>query len=89
LTCPILNNRLQPSAVLAYLSRTPTSILDHGENIAVHWAPDGGRIIIQVIRPMEVNVTALTIATDLPVVSRPHNRHISRRHAHLCPSPIT
>ncbi|KAJ7630516.1 RIC1-domain-containing protein [Roridomyces roridus] len=39
--------RVRPSAVLAYLSRTPASILDHGENIAVHWSPDGGRIIIQ------------------------------------------
>ncbi|KAF7320200.1 RIC1 domain-containing protein [Mycena kentingensis (nom. inval.)] len=39
--------RVRPSAVLAYLSRTPTSILDHGENIAVHWGPDGARLVIQ------------------------------------------
>lgn len=41
----------KPSAVLAFLSRTPTSIIDHGENVDVWWSPDGARIIIQV-RPL-------------------------------------
>ena len=34
--------------MLAYLSRTPSSIVDHGENTDVHWAPDGSRLVIQV-----------------------------------------
>ncbi|EKM83606.1 hypothetical protein AGABI1DRAFT_123933 [Agaricus bisporus var. burnettii JB137-S8] len=38
---------VRPSAVLAFLSRTPTSIVDHGENVHVWWSPDGARIIIQ------------------------------------------
>lgn len=38
----------QPSAVLAYLSRTPTSLIEHGENVSVRWSPDGRRAIIQV-----------------------------------------
>ncbi|KAF4605560.1 hypothetical protein EYR40_004346 [Pleurotus pulmonarius] len=39
--------RVRPSAVLAFLSRTPSSIIDHGENLSAHWSPDGRRIIIQ------------------------------------------
>ncbi|KAI0047802.1 RIC1-domain-containing protein [Auriscalpium vulgare] len=39
--------RVRPFAILAYLSRTPTSLLEHGENEAVHWSPDGTRIVIQ------------------------------------------
>ncbi|KAJ3801158.1 RIC1-domain-containing protein [Lentinula aff. detonsa] len=39
--------RVRPSAVLAFLSRTPTSIIDHGENREAHWSPDGSRIVIQ------------------------------------------
>ncbi|KAJ7293159.1 RIC1-domain-containing protein [Mycena rebaudengoi] len=54
--------RVRPSAVLAYLSRTPTSILDHGENLAVHWAPDGGRIIIQTSQSYLVLITVAYLA---------------------------
>ncbi|EIN13398.1 RIC1-domain-containing protein [Punctularia strigosozonata HHB-11173 SS5] len=39
--------RVRPSAVLSYLSRTPTSLAEHGENASAHWSPDGKRIIIQ------------------------------------------
>ncbi|KAF9066084.1 RIC1-domain-containing protein [Rhodocollybia butyracea] len=39
--------RVRPSAVLAFLSRTPTSTIDHGENREAHWSPDGSRIVIQ------------------------------------------
>ncbi|KAK7468553.1 WD40 repeat protein [Stygiomarasmius scandens] len=39
--------RVRPSALLAFLSRTPTSIVDHGENIKAHWSSDGDRIVIQ------------------------------------------
>ncbi|CAK5265262.1 unnamed protein product [Mycena citricolor] len=51
--------RVRPSAVLAYLSRTPASVLDHGENVAAHWAPDGGRIIIQTSLSYLVLVTVV------------------------------
>ena len=30
------------------LSRTPTSILNHGDNLHVWWSPDGNRIVIKV-----------------------------------------
>ncbi|KAF5375289.1 hypothetical protein D9758_000014 [Tetrapyrgos nigripes] len=36
--------RVRPSALLAFLSRTPTSIIDHGENRKAHWSPDGNRV---------------------------------------------
>ncbi|KIY51327.1 RIC1-domain-containing protein [Fistulina hepatica ATCC 64428] len=39
--------RVRPSAVLAYLSRTPKSLIDHGENVDVSWAPDSTRIVVQ------------------------------------------
>ncbi|TDL28863.1 RIC1-domain-containing protein [Rickenella mellea] len=39
--------KVRPSAVLAYLSRTPTSLAEHGENASVYWAPDGKRIVIK------------------------------------------
>ncbi|KIY65901.1 RIC1-domain-containing protein [Cylindrobasidium torrendii FP15055 ss-10] len=39
--------RVRPTSILAYLSRTPASIVDHGENVEAHWAPDGSRIVIQ------------------------------------------
>ncbi|KAJ7124731.1 RIC1-domain-containing protein [Mycena crocata] len=58
--------RVRPSAVLAFLSRTPTSILDHGENIAVHWALDGGRIIIQTSQSYLVLITVVYLA-DTPI----------------------
>ncbi|KAF5377213.1 hypothetical protein D9615_006326 [Tricholomella constricta] len=39
--------RIRPPAVLAYLSRTPTSVIDHGENIDVQWSPDSSRLVIR------------------------------------------
>jgi hypothetical protein len=39
---------LQPPAALAYLSRSPVSIIDHGENVEVHWSFDSTRLVIQV-----------------------------------------
>lgn len=39
---------VQPSAVLAYLSRTPASLIEHGENVSAAWSPDSTRIVIQV-----------------------------------------
>ncbi|KAJ6574685.1 RIC1-domain-containing protein [Mycena capillaripes] len=71
--------RVRPSAVLAYLSRTPTSVLDHGENIAVHWAPDGGRIIIQTSQSYLVLITVVYLA-DTPIYVPPPLPSTSRNY---------
>ncbi|PAV22254.1 RIC1-domain-containing [Pyrrhoderma noxium] len=39
--------RARPAVVLTYLSRTSLSLIEHGENAAARWAPDGSRILIQ------------------------------------------
>lgn len=39
---------VKPFVVLAYLSRTSASLLDHGENKLASWSPDGNRIVIEV-----------------------------------------
>ncbi|KAK1232383.1 WD40 repeat protein [Marasmius sp. AFHP31] len=49
LFCAITRNglsvwRVRPPALLAFLSRTPASIIDHGENKQPYWSPDGRRI---------------------------------------------
>ncbi|KAH7927372.1 RIC1-domain-containing protein [Leucogyrophana mollusca] len=49
--------RVRPSAPLAYLSRTSTSLIEHGENTAVTWSPDGSRIVIQTTLSYLVLVT--------------------------------
>ncbi|KAF8592018.1 RIC1-domain-containing protein [Ramaria rubella] len=41
--------RVRPFVVLAYLSRTPTSLMEHGENRQVSWSPDGNRIVIETV----------------------------------------
>ncbi|KAF8807681.1 RIC1-domain-containing protein [Phlegmacium glaucopus] len=37
----------RPSCLLSILTRTPTSILNHGDNVDVWWSPDGNRIVIK------------------------------------------
>lgn len=37
----------QPPTPLAHLARSETSLIEHGDNLAVTWSPDGSRIIIQ------------------------------------------
>ncbi|KAF7306568.1 RIC1 domain-containing protein [Mycena indigotica] len=71
--------RVRPSAILAYLSRTPTSILDHGENIAVHWAPDGGRLVIQTSQSHLVLISVIYHA-DLPTQIPPSLPSTSRNY---------
>ncbi|KAN0100860.1 RIC1 domain containing protein [Tylopilus felleus] len=39
--------RVRPPAPLAYLARSETSLIEHGDNLAVTWSPDGNRIVIQ------------------------------------------
>ncbi|KAF9478024.1 RIC1-domain-containing protein [Pholiota conissans] len=37
----------RPSALLSVLSRTPTSILSHGDSLDAWWSPDGSRIVVK------------------------------------------
>lgn len=37
----------RPSCLLSILTRTPTSIFNHGDNVDVWWSPDGNRIVIK------------------------------------------
>ncbi|KAF8482108.1 RIC1-domain-containing protein [Russula ochroleuca] len=39
--------RVRPLAILTYLSRTSTSVKEHGENQSAHWSTDGTRIVIR------------------------------------------
>uniref|UniRef100_A0A0W0FAM6 RIC1 C-terminal alpha solenoid region domain-containing protein n=1 Tax=Moniliophthora roreri TaxID=221103 RepID=A0A0W0FAM6_MONRR len=53
LFCAITRNgvsvwRVRPPATLAFLSRTPTSIIDHGENKQPHWSQDAPHKVIVV-----------------------------------------
>lgn len=45
--CMLSESLPQPSTPLAYLARSETSLVEHGDNLAVTWSPDGSRIIIQ------------------------------------------
>ncbi|KAJ3804988.1 RIC1-domain-containing protein [Lentinula aff. lateritia] len=67
--------RVRPSANLAFLSRTPISIIDHGENREAHWSPDGSRIVIKtsdsylvlltvIFHPNETTYQAPTLSTS-------------------------
>ncbi|KAH7883853.1 RIC1-domain-containing protein [Phlebopus sp. FC_14] len=49
--------RVRPPAPLAYLSRSQTSLSEHGRNLAVTWSPDGSRIIIQTTSSYLILVT--------------------------------
>jgi RAB6A-GEF complex partner protein 1 len=40
--------KVQPSTVLAFLSRTPTSLIEHGRNVDAWWSPDSDRIVVKV-----------------------------------------
>ncbi|KAI0963163.1 hypothetical protein AcW1_000322 [Taiwanofungus camphoratus] len=63
--------RVRPSAVLAYLSRTPTSLLEHGENVSLSWAPNGKRIVIQTARSYLVLVAVDFHPDEAPYQSPP------------------
>ncbi|KAK0465224.1 RIC1-domain-containing protein [Desarmillaria tabescens] len=62
--------RVRPTAVLAHLSRTPTSTFDHGENVKAYWAPDGSRIVIQTSLSYLVLITVTYDVSD-PVYQPP------------------
>lgn len=38
----------KPCAVLAHFSRTPTSRVEHGDNVCAYWSPDSLRVVIGV-----------------------------------------
>ncbi|PBL00950.1 RIC1-domain-containing protein [Armillaria gallica] len=62
--------RVRPTAVLAHLSRTPTSTFDHGENVKAYWAPDGSRIVIQTSLSYLVLITVTYDVSD-PIYQPP------------------
>ncbi|KAL5534531.1 hypothetical protein ACEPAG_994 [Sanghuangporus baumii] len=39
--------RARPAVVLAFLSRTTTSMIEHGDNVSAHWHTNGSRLLIQ------------------------------------------
>ncbi|EIM83316.1 RIC1-domain-containing protein [Stereum hirsutum FP-91666 SS1] len=63
--------RVRPSAMLTYLSRTATSLEQHGENKAVHWSTDGRRIVIQTTRSFLVLVTVHYNPEETPYKTPP------------------
>ncbi|KAI0823049.1 RIC1-domain-containing protein [Trametes gibbosa] len=63
--------RVRPSAVLAHLSRTETSLKEHGENLHLHWSPDGQRIVVQTTLSYLVLVSVEYNAEEVPYQTPP------------------
>ncbi|KAJ8501555.1 hypothetical protein ONZ51_g555 [Trametes cubensis] len=63
--------RVRPSAVLAHLSRTATSLQEHGENLHLQWSPDGQRIVIQTTESYLVLITVEYNAEEIPYQTPP------------------
>ncbi|RPD63256.1 RIC1-domain-containing protein [Lentinus tigrinus ALCF2SS1-6] len=63
--------RVRPSAVLSHLSRTPTSVQEHGENLHVQWSPDGQRLVIQTTQSYLVLISLEHSAEESPYQSPP------------------
>ncbi|KAI9066722.1 RIC1-domain-containing protein [Trametes sanguinea] len=63
--------RVRPSAVLAHLSRTGTSVQEHGENVSLQWSPDGQRIVIQTTESYLVLITVEYNAEEVPYQTPP------------------
>ncbi|KAF8912940.1 RIC1-domain-containing protein [Gymnopilus junonius] len=64
----------RPCALLSLLTRTPTSILNHGDNLQVWWSPDGNRIVIRTSESYLVLVSVVfnvdeTVYTASPLPS--------------------
>ncbi|PPQ67413.1 hypothetical protein CVT25_005992 [Psilocybe cyanescens] len=63
---------VRPSALLSVLTRTPTSILNHGDNLDIWWSPDGNRIIVKtsesflVLISVDFNNDAAYASSPLP-----------------------
>ncbi|KAK7694309.1 hypothetical protein QCA50_001491 [Cerrena zonata] len=76
--------RVRPSAVLAHLARTPTSLQAHGENVYAEWSPDGQRIVIQTTASYLVLVTVEYSPEEIPYQSPPLAPSAQR---HFLPGP--
>ncbi|KAI0768593.1 RIC1-domain-containing protein [Trametes elegans] len=63
--------RVRPSAVLAHLSRTPSSLEEHGENVQLQWSPDGQRIVIQTTESYLVLISVEYNAEEVPYQTPP------------------
>ncbi|EIW64556.1 RIC1-domain-containing protein [Trametes versicolor FP-101664 SS1] len=63
--------RVRPSAVLAHLSRSETSLQEHGENLHLHWSPDGQRIVVQTTESYLVLITVEYNAEEVPYQTPP------------------
>ncbi|OSD05915.1 RIC1-domain-containing protein [Trametes coccinea BRFM310] len=70
--------RVRPSAVLAHLSRTATSVQEHGENVNLQWSPDGQRIVIQTTESYLVLITVEYNAEEVPYQTPPLARNAAR-----------
>ncbi|OCH96704.1 RIC1-domain-containing protein [Obba rivulosa] len=76
--------RVRPSAVLAHLTRTPTSLAEHGENQYVNWSPDGQRIVVQTTRSFLVLIALEYIPNETPYRPPPLVPNAQR---HFLPGP--
>ncbi|EMD41642.1 hypothetical protein CERSUDRAFT_128592 [Gelatoporia subvermispora B] len=63
--------RVRPSAVLAHLTRTSTSIAEHGENERLCWSPDGQHIVIQTTYSFVVLISLEYIPSETSYQSPP------------------
>ncbi|CAL1696319.1 unnamed protein product [Somion occarium] len=89
LFCSVTRNglslwRVRPSAVLAHLARTDTSLKAHGENAYAEWSPDGQRIVIQTTQSYLVLVTVEYSPNETPYQSPPLVPSAQR---HFLPGP--
>ncbi|PFH54758.1 hypothetical protein AMATHDRAFT_72525 [Amanita thiersii Skay4041] len=77
--------RVRPCAVLAYFSRTPTSIVEHGENKCFFWSPDSTRIVISTTESFLVLITVEYNKDNNAVYRMPDTQpHV---HRNLVPGP--
>ncbi|KAI0706047.1 RIC1-domain-containing protein [Cytidiella melzeri] len=84
LFCTLTNRSLsvwrqRPSAVLAHLARTATSVEEHGDNVSMEWSPDSNRIIIQTTLSYLVLVT-LDVNPEEVAYRTPPSPAASQRH---------
>ncbi|EPS99074.1 hypothetical protein FOMPIDRAFT_1125058 [Fomitopsis schrenkii] len=76
--------RVRPSAVLAHLARTSTSLAEHGENVFMSWSPNGRNIVIQTARSYLVIVTVEYNPDETPYQPPPLAPSAQR---HFLPGP--
>ncbi|KAF8203148.1 RIC1-domain-containing protein [Pholiota molesta] len=61
----------RPSALLSILTRTPTSILNHGDSLDAWWSPDGNRIVVKTSESFLVLVSVEYSGDELVYSSTP------------------